>query len=661
MTIENGTVQFQVAFGAVKHFGRNLYTSNPPAIAELIANSWDAYATKCEVFYDSAEHSMILCDNGIGMTDDEFINRYAISGTSKNYNIRIPESMESRPYMGRKGIGKFSVFSLGEKYQIYTKSENEEKWKQAELIYGDLMVNSAIVDIKINYLDDLKDLELKYPNCDLSQTHGTIIVIPEMKRKFNSRTLNSLKSSLSRRFSVNLSGKYDFSLCLNGEQVDLTSHFYDTAVEFIYYFGYSLEEMKNRFSEIHDDDFFREYSDKYLEENDVKGWVGSVGKTSDLTIENELNSVGVIVYINGKLATDNILQVSQNSTIANLYLVGEVEADYLQDENEDPVLSSREGLNRELENVKLLNDALDKVRKSLVSRWSDLRSKREDGEQSYLTDIFSNEKYSSMYEELKTDEKIRFKKYIQRIFDRPENSEVGLKSFYVPFVFSVINSESIQEITVKDDDDTAEILNKFVQLFEKSEINTALRIKENFQDRLNVIEELEKNIEDKARENIFEENLSKNPWLLNVFWDLRNNKILTQETYNTMINGEMVAGRTDIIIEAGDEPYPIIIEIKRETNTSYSTPSVDSINDQIRKYRKMIKDKLYLQDPMKYKDVNLYDIKSYMILGSAAVNKLNKDDIDVLSINKIEILTYEQMITSAKNIYSRELMVDIVD
>ena len=178
---------------------------------------------------------------------------------------------------------------------------------------------------------------------------------------------------------------------------------------------------------------------------------------------------------------------------------------------------------------------------------------------------------------------------------------------------------------------------------------------------MNVIEELEKNIEDKARENIFEENLSKNPWLLNVFWDLRNNKILTQETYNTMINGEMVAGRTDIIIEAGDEPYPIIIEIKRETNTSYSTPSVDSINDQIRKYRKMIKDKLYLQDPMKYKDVNLYDIKSYMILGSAAVNKLNKDDIDVLSINKIEILTYEQMITSAKNIYSRELMVDIVD
>lgn len=159
MVIENKTVPFQVAFGAVKHFGRNLYTSNPPAIAELIANSWDAYATKCQVSYDSEAHSMILCDDGIGMTDAEFENRYAISGMAKNTDIRVPENMVSRPYMGRKGIGKFSVFSLGEKYQIYTKSEEDEKWKLAELIYDKLMVNSAIVNIKLDYLDSLDTLK----------------------------------------------------------------------------------------------------------------------------------------------------------------------------------------------------------------------------------------------------------------------------------------------------------------------------------------------------------------------------------------------------------------------------------------------------------------------------------------------------------------------
>ena len=41
---ELGVLKFQVAFGAVRHFGRNLYSTTPPAVAELVANSWDAYA-----------------------------------------------------------------------------------------------------------------------------------------------------------------------------------------------------------------------------------------------------------------------------------------------------------------------------------------------------------------------------------------------------------------------------------------------------------------------------------------------------------------------------------------------------------------------------------------------------------------------------------------
>ena len=48
-------IDLQIAYGAVKHFGRNLYTSNPPAIAELIANSWDAYCTKCDIFYSETD------------------------------------------------------------------------------------------------------------------------------------------------------------------------------------------------------------------------------------------------------------------------------------------------------------------------------------------------------------------------------------------------------------------------------------------------------------------------------------------------------------------------------------------------------------------------------------------------------------------------------
>ncbi|EAJ1652277.1 ATP-binding protein, partial [Campylobacter jejuni] len=43
------TIEFSIANKAVNHLGRKLYNSNPPAIAELIANSYDAYATQVDI------------------------------------------------------------------------------------------------------------------------------------------------------------------------------------------------------------------------------------------------------------------------------------------------------------------------------------------------------------------------------------------------------------------------------------------------------------------------------------------------------------------------------------------------------------------------------------------------------------------------------------
>lgn len=98
-------LEFQIAFGAVRHFGRNLYTTNPPAIAELVANAWDAYAKKCDLCYTN--NSLLIVDNGIGMNDEEFQKRYATSGKPKDTNIRKPEDMTLRPYMGKKVLENF--------------------------------------------------------------------------------------------------------------------------------------------------------------------------------------------------------------------------------------------------------------------------------------------------------------------------------------------------------------------------------------------------------------------------------------------------------------------------------------------------------------------------------------------------------------------------
>jgi hypothetical protein len=55
----------------IEHLGVRLYSTIPPVIAELIANSYDADATVVNIFLDDSDHDnkkIVVTDNGHGMT-----------------------------------------------------------------------------------------------------------------------------------------------------------------------------------------------------------------------------------------------------------------------------------------------------------------------------------------------------------------------------------------------------------------------------------------------------------------------------------------------------------------------------------------------------------------------------------------------------------------
>lgn len=53
------SIKFSIANNAVTHLGRNLYSTTPPALAELVANSYDAYATEVDIKLSSSSISSI--------------------------------------------------------------------------------------------------------------------------------------------------------------------------------------------------------------------------------------------------------------------------------------------------------------------------------------------------------------------------------------------------------------------------------------------------------------------------------------------------------------------------------------------------------------------------------------------------------------------------
>lgn len=658
MSIEK--IDLQIAYGAVKHFGRNLYTSNPPAITELIANSWDAYCTECNIFYNDIEKdgdkktSLLIVDDGIGMTDEELSGRYAISGTEKNTDsVRRPDGITLRPYMGRKGIGKFSAFSLGDSYVLYTKSDIDTQWKKMIFNYELLLEDRPTVPIAVEYIDSLQELKEFFPDLE-ENTTGTIVYIPEMRRKIISSSIEGLKNLISRRFSINVINNHDFSLKINSEIVDLSQHFYDDNLEFVYYFGTELEEIKQRFPNIPENNFYKE-DDEFFTDYSISGWLGTVEIPSQLLADENISISGVIVYIHGKLADEDILRDKLKNRITNSYFLGEVNADFLQNEEEDPVLSSREGLNKEIPNVKLLIEKLSKISNKLNANWNNLRANRVREKLDYLDKMLSTDSgLGTTFEVYNDEQQKQVAKLAQRVFDNDEKYSDAEYRVYGQAIFALVNNKVINDITIDTDTDTfGEILKKFYSLFEKTELNAALRIKSNIEDRISVIDKLKKIIDDEEIEAVFEEHLAKNPWLINQYWDKPSDAIVveTQNKYKLKIAEEEVEGRTDIIIRTADEPFPIICELKREKKTEYSTPNVSDIQTQVAKYREFIADEIDRSDiPIKVNDNK--DIKAFFICGDEAYRKLTSRNLNTLKSSNIIVLTYRDIISQAERVYS---------
>ncbi|HFS5950125.1 TPA: ATP-binding protein, partial [Klebsiella pneumoniae] len=114
---------------ALDMLGRQQIAGIPTALSELFKNAHDAYADNVEVDYIRKKNLLILRDDGLGMTKEEFEERWLTIGTDSKLidedSIDMPEvdtSKQSRPIMGEKGIGRLAIASIGPQVMVITRS-----------------------------------------------------------------------------------------------------------------------------------------------------------------------------------------------------------------------------------------------------------------------------------------------------------------------------------------------------------------------------------------------------------------------------------------------------------------------------------------------------------------------------------------------------------
>ena len=192
---------------AFSAFGADLVTNDCVAIAELVKNSYDAFANEVVVTIKNKDGDAYIeiADDGTGMTADIIKTAWAVIATPyKKMNPFAEKDGKVRRVSGNKGLGRFSASRLGRCLEIITKAENGECISC--LIDWDAFENSGnISECKI-IISDVSP-------SNIQSNTGTIIRITELHEFWDEKKLLELENALSRLVSP-FDDISDFSITL---------------------------------------------------------------------------------------------------------------------------------------------------------------------------------------------------------------------------------------------------------------------------------------------------------------------------------------------------------------------------------------------------------------------------------------------------------------
>jgi uncharacterized protein (TIGR02391 family) len=373
----------------IEHLGVKMYSQIPNAIAELVANAYDADAKNVYInLYDDGENKSIeVTDDGVGMTFDDVNQQFLRIGRKRRKEEGKTSPSGKRKVTGRKGLGKLAFFGLGNVIKIETlKKGKKEKvkftldWEEITSTYG------------TEYKPDFKVEE-----CNVSE-HGTHIKLNDLKRKtpFSPSYKKQLAVSLSKLFNL-FDNTFKVYVTYNDDEpflIDNKLKFRNIEPQFEWEFP----------------EFCSLVDHEYSEQNNINGKI--------ISTEKPLNPGyrGITLFANGRLInTPEFFGVSESSHGFS-YLTGWLEVDFVDDWNEDVISTDRQSIDWNLERTENLREFLKKTMSELERQWRDERKKKSQEQIEEKTEI----KISDWYEKLPKEILPDIKSVVDTIKDESE-------------------------------------------------------------------------------------------------------------------------------------------------------------------------------------------------------------------------------------------------
>lgn len=350
--IENEVKKLQMSFDpqTIEHLGVKMYSQLPNAIAELIANSYDAESPEVHIILtdNEKEKSIAVVDKGIGMSFDEINDNFLRIGRKRRDSDSGLSPNGKRKVTGRKGLGKLAFFGIGDTIQIITK-------KDGNCVNFTMNWNGIIHSKTPNY-----EPQYTIESCNPLE-QGTTIILTDLKRK-TAFDAEGLASSLARLFDF-FDDDFVADITLNDKEpipIDKTLRYRNIDAQFKWEIPAFIGDEKH-----------------YLHEKNVIGELLATEKPLKPGLR------GITLYAHGRMVNaSEFFGVGESSHFYS-YLTGWLDVDFVDEQEEDIISTDRQSLSWDLPITSELRDNLKQLLSLVERNW---RAQRKTDRQRKITE-----------------------------------------------------------------------------------------------------------------------------------------------------------------------------------------------------------------------------------------------------------------------------------
>lgn len=628
------TFEMTVDLNVLEHLGINLYSNIAAVLTEAVANAWDADASSVQIRVDPNNDWIEIEDDGIGMSVDDLNGKYLRVG----YRRRDEDAehgcrtAKGRPAMGRKGLGKLSLFSIANVIEVQSAKDGDTRGFRMS-VPG---IHKAVQEKRPYHPEPLA-------SDALAVTQGTKIVLREIKRQRLGKGVAALRKRLARRFSI-IGQANGFEIKIDGQPITAADRGDLPKAQFLWTFdGYEPEV--STIAHVMERESLSARFGAWDSAWRVSGWLGTARKPKDLDDDEAGNLNGIVVFARGRLFHENVLDRLNDGRLYTKYLTGQIEADFLDaDDQPDIATSDRQRVQEDDERYTQLIAFLGSQLNKLEKRWNEWRRKHE---------VEKAKEYSpalaEWLETLPEGYRKSAETLIAKLSALPVDDEDDRKLMYrhgiLAFERMKLRGSTDEFVT------SVESADRLLAVLADRDSLEASLYRDIVKSRLDAIRDFQTIIDEDAKERVLQKYLFDHLWLLDPAWEratgsqIMESRLTTEGVLVEDLTEKERLGRVDIAYRTQAGKH-VIVELKKVGRKMGLLELVEQGQTYVDKLKKILREQ----------NVTTPDIEVVFVLGKAVDEESTNPERLKASMASIapgsRIVHYDTLIHGAQEGYS---------